>query len=98
MSGYLFGSAGDQALMQPQSLSLREALSLVVPHQSALDLRGKASEHRHSYNRATETRRAQTDREEATMREANCSTGSKVQRAKCCHFTTEMVVEAFFKV
>lgn len=38
---YLFGGAGDQALMEPQSLSLREALSLVVPHQSTLDLCGK---------------------------------------------------------
>lgn len=30
--------------MQPQSLSLRETLGLVVPHQSALDLCSRAAE------------------------------------------------------
>lgn len=36
--GYLLGGAGDQALVQPLGLLLREALGLVVPHQSSLDL------------------------------------------------------------
>ena len=36
---HLFSSAGDQALVQAEGLFLREALSLVVPEQSPLDLR-----------------------------------------------------------
>lgn len=35
---HLLGRAGDQALMQPESLLLGETLSLVVPKQSTLDL------------------------------------------------------------
>lgn len=38
---YLFGGARHQALVQSQRLLLREALGLVVPHQGALDLRGR---------------------------------------------------------
>lgn len=38
---YLLGGAGHQALVQPQSLPLREALRLIVPHQEALDLCGR---------------------------------------------------------
>lgn len=37
---YLFCGTSDQALMQPKSLFLRETLSLVIPQQSPLDLRG----------------------------------------------------------
>lgn len=35
---HLLSRAGDQALMQPESLFLGETLSLVVPKQSTLDL------------------------------------------------------------
>lgn len=35
---HLFGSAGDEALVQPESLFLRETLSLVVSKQGTLDL------------------------------------------------------------
>ena len=35
---HLFGGAGDEALVQPESLFLRETLSLVVPKQGTLDL------------------------------------------------------------
>lgn len=35
---HLFGSAGDEALVQTKSLFLREPLSLVVPKQGTLDL------------------------------------------------------------
>lgn len=38
VSRYLLSGAGHQALVQPQGLLLREALRLVVPGQSALDL------------------------------------------------------------
>lgn len=52
---YLFGRAGDEALVQPDRLLLRETLSLVVPKQGALDL-----SHAHAYTR---TQKKQTGRE-----------------------------------
>ena len=35
---HLFSGAGDEALVQPESLFLGETLSLVVPKQGTLDL------------------------------------------------------------
>lgn len=52
---YLFGSACDQALVQPQSLSLGETLGLVVSHQSTLDLCSREEEECHLYKLATKT-------------------------------------------
>lgn len=46
VSRYLLSGAGHQALVQPQGLLLREALRLVVPGQSALDLCGGEAEKR----------------------------------------------------
>lgn len=46
---HLFSSAGDKALVQPESLFLRETLSLVVSEQSSLDL-----SHTHTTNKEGE--------------------------------------------
>lgn len=46
VSRYLLRGAGHQALVQPQGLFLGEALRLVVPGQSALDLCNAEAEKR----------------------------------------------------
>lgn len=51
----LFSSACDQALVQPQSLSLGETLGLVVSHQSTLDLCSREEEQCHVQELTTET-------------------------------------------
>lgn len=52
---YLFGSARDQALVQPQSLSLGETLGLVVSHQGTLDLCSREDVESHENKLTTET-------------------------------------------
>lgn len=44
---HLFSGAGDEALVQPESLFLGETLSLVVPKQGTLDL-SHANKHTHT--------------------------------------------------
>lgn len=51
---HLFGSAGDEALVQPESLFLGETLSLVVPKQGTLDL---SHTHIHTHTRKINKRR-----------------------------------------
>lgn len=55
---YLFGRARHQALVKPQGLLLREALGLVVPHQSALDLCGGEEEGRRRRRRGMNENRS----------------------------------------
>ncbi len=52
---YLFSSARDQALVQPQRLPLGEALCLVVPHQCALNLCSREEEESRQYKLPTKT-------------------------------------------
>lgn len=48
---HLFSRAGDEALVQPESLFLRETLSLVVPKQGTLDL-----SHTHTHRKTNKER------------------------------------------
>lgn len=57
----LFGSAGDETLVQPESLFLRETLSLVVPKQGTLDL-SHTRMHTHIYRKQTRRERSGDDR------------------------------------
>lgn len=54
---HLFGCAGDKALVQPESLFLRETLSLVVPKQGTLDL-----SHTHTQKNKQGGERSEDDR------------------------------------
>lgn len=47
---HLFGSAGNKALVQPESLFLGETLSLVVPKQGTLNL-SHTQKHTHTENK-----------------------------------------------
>jgi len=62
---HLFSGAGDEALVQPESLFLRETMSLVVPKQGALDL---SHTHTHTHIRKTNKKRLECRRRRVIRR------------------------------